>query len=76
MAKFSAKTNAASIQQVTAVLAGTVASHGAAIMNLQSTQIEQHDEIVTQGATVGAALTNIQKEQIIQADRLTALEDV
>ena len=74
MVKITSATNDARITQLEALLDGTVLALSPAVVDLQNTQIIQHDLIVEQGAVLGAATINLQDEQVQQADRLTILE--
>lgn len=48
------------------------AVYGTAIVDLQDGQIQQHDTMVMQGATLGEAVVNLQDEQVKQDQRLTS----
>ncbi|MBL4791263.1 MAG: hypothetical protein JKY60_20200 [Kordiimonadaceae bacterium] len=64
----------ADVAQLLALVDGVVVTHGTAIINLQSTQITQHDDITSLGAVQGEAILNLQTVQVLQDDRLTTLE--
>lgn len=74
MAKFSAAENAAHIQQLTALLNGTIAVHGTAVTNLQTDVVNLDDRLTSQAATHGTAITNLQTDVVDLDDRVTTLE--